>query len=45
MLVMVARRTRSGSGGSARLLDGATTVVVGLRRRRSCGVAGQATKR
>jgi len=41
---MVARRTRSGSGGSAQLLHGAATVVVG-RRRRSRGGAVQATKR
>ncbi|QCD85618.1 hypothetical protein DEO72_LG3g137 [Vigna unguiculata] len=41
---MVARRTRSGSGGSAQLLHGAATVVVGRRRRRSCGDAVQATK-
>ncbi|QCE05141.1 hypothetical protein DEO72_LG9g141 [Vigna unguiculata] len=42
---MVARRTRSGSGGSAQLLHGAVTVVVGRRRRRSRGGAVQATKR
>ncbi|QCE05069.1 hypothetical protein DEO72_LG9g69 [Vigna unguiculata] len=43
-MVMVARRTHSGSGGSAQLLHGAATMVVG-RRRRSRGGAVRCRRR